>query len=557
MRFLGIFCLSLVACGAHAADGASSENAASDVPTCNVRDHGAKGDGKTKDTAALQAAVDACAGTGGTVEVPAGTYLSGTIRLASNMTLDLQAGATILGTQVDADYPTLTPPTNNSQLSNCQKALVYAEGTHDLHIKGSGVIDGNGGLAEWNNSKEATRPMAMFVVQGNGVSIDGITVRHSAMWSVVQMETDNLAISNFTVDSQQGSTRDGIDIVDCHHVTIDHANISSEDDSICLKSGVDRGVDDVKVTNSHVHTSGVANALKIGTATYGNFTNITFDTIDVAHADKAAMAVETVDGSTIQNIVFKNITYQDVGTPLFLIVGDRGVRPATAPRRIGSIDGVTFQNVTGSGGRHNWGSVISGLEQNGTTYPISNVHFDNVHVTLQGNVGNIPAVPPEYSGEYPDPNLWGNTPASGFFFRHVNGVTFANSSFTVAGADARPLYSGVDIANIAIPTSTVTFVLHAPGFAPGTQFAITGQTEAMPGFPITDLLTGWKSGIALSSTDGRTFTATAQLPQGAQFQYKAIATTNGTTDWERQQAGNRAAVIPGQAATTIDLTWQN
>ena len=267
--------------------------------------------------------------------------------------------------------------------------------------RGSGVIDGNGGLSEWNNSKEATRPIAMFVVQGNGVTLDGITVRSSAMWSVVQMETDNLAISNFTVDSQQGSTRDGIDIVDCHHVTIDNANISSEDDSICLKSGVARGVDDVKVTNSHIHTSGVANALKIGTATYGSFTNITFDTIDVAHADKAAMAVETVDGSPISNIVFRNITYQDVGTPFFLIVGDRGVRPANTPKIIGSIDGVTFQNITGSGGRHNWGSVVSGLSQNGTTYPISNLTFDNVHVTLQGNVSNIPATPPEYSGEYP------------------------------------------------------------------------------------------------------------------------------------------------------------
>ena len=139
----------------------------------------------------------------------------------------------------------------------------------------------------------------------------------------------------------------------------------------------------------------------------------------------------------------------------------------------------------------------------------------------------------------------------------MNGVTFTNSSFDVAGADARPLYTGVDISNIAVPSTAVTFVLHAPGLDPSAALAITGQTQAMPGFPFTDPLGNWQPGVKLTSADGATFTGTATFPQGAKLQYKAIAVTNGTLDWERQSLGNRSAVIPAESAATIDLTWQN
>jgi polygalacturonase len=441
----------LVSCaGPSAAPEIASEVASADADdrtrtACDVRDYGAKGDGTTKDTAAIQAAIDACAPVGGEVHLRDGIFRSGMIRLRSSMIFHVHGGASLVGTQDDADYPDTNPATDNTQLSNCKKALVYAEGEHDVHITGAGTIDGSGDAPRWQSSPERTRPMAIFVVLSQKVWIENVTVKNSAMWSVVNMEVDDLTVRNLTVDSTHGGTRDGIDLVDTHHVLVDGVTITSEDDSICLKSGTVKGVLDVTVQNSHVHSSGVANALKLGTASYGGFKDVTFDTIDIAHADKAAMAIESVDGAAIENIVFRNITFDDVGTPLFALIGDRGSRPAGAERRIGSIDGVHFKHVRGTGARHDWGSIVSGLSApDGSVHRIANVTFDDVVLTTLGGLSSVPTDPPEYAGQYPDPNLWGQVPAAGIFFRHAEGVSMTHTTITPSRPDARSVIVGRD-----------------------------------------------------------------------------------------------------------------
>lgn len=409
-------------------------------PVCDPRDHGAKADGKTKDTAALQAAIDACAGKGGTVYVHAGTYLTGMLRLKSEMVLHLDEKAKLLGTQDDADYPTQSPPTDNTQLRNCRKSLLYAESVTNLRLEGAGTIDGNGNTPKWIGPSslhpEATRPMAFFAVKSKNVSIKDVTIAHAAMWGLVNMEVDGLTIDHVTVDSQLSGNRDGIDVVDCHHVLIKDCTITSEDDSICIKSGARHGVDDVTVQSCRVKSL-IANALKLGTASYGSFTNLTFDDITVDSADKAAMAVESVDGADIRNIVFRNIAFKDVGSPVFILLGDRGETPANDVHKIGSIDGVRFENVTGMAMRYHWASPISGLSKGGKTYELKNLSFTNVHITNKGGLGSVPADPPEYAGQYPDPNLWGNTPAYGYFIRHADGVTLTDSTPMVSPGDAR------------------------------------------------------------------------------------------------------------------------
>jgi hypothetical protein len=555
-----------------ATPGANVSVTASTSASCDVHAYGAKGDGVTKDTAAIQAAIDDCAMKGGgDVWLQKGTFLSGMIRLKSRITFHVDGGATLKGSLDDADYPDTNPPTNNSQLSNCKKTLVYAESVSDIRITGAGTIDGGGDADKWVNTtaKEALRPMAIFIVLSQSVTIDTITVKNAAMWGVVNMETDNLAISKITVDSTHGATRDGIDVVDCHHVTIQDVTVSSEDDSICLKSGVARGVDDVTVKNAHILTSGVANALKLGTATYGPFTNITFDTIDLAHADKAAMAVESVDGAVVSNVTFKNITLHDVGTPFFLLVGDRGARPAGAAQIVGHIDGVHFENVSGDGARHDWGAIVSGLVENGVRHPVSNVTFTNVNVMVQGSFGQTPAAPPEYAGQYPDPNLWGEVPAEGLFLRHADDVTFVNSTIGGYHPDARPIFSAIDTSALAVPACDVTFVLrtdvNAPSYDPASDsFRVVGAAT-VAGVVATDPLGNWSAasgGVALTRTtddpSGRyRFSGHATLPQGAPLQFKAVVGSGASVTWERAALGNRSAVVPSTAATEIDLDWQN
>jgi polygalacturonase len=432
------------ACSGSAGSPAAETAFDSTPTTCDVRDYGATGDGTTKDTAAIQAAIDACSGAGGVVHLQNGTFRSGMLRLKGSLTLHVHTGATLLGTQDDADYPDTSPATDNTQLGNCRKAFLYAEDVTGLHIMGGGTIDGSGDAAAWQSSPERTRPMAIFVVLSHDVTIEDVSVKNSGMWSVVNMEVDDLTIRNVTVDSTHGATRDGIDLVDTHHVLVEGVDVTSEDDAICLKSGTARGVEDVTVRNSHVHSAGVANGLKLGTASYGGFKDVTFDTIDIAHADKAAMAVESVDGAPIENVVFRNITFSDVGTPFFALVGDRGARPAGAARRIGSIDTIRFEHIRGTAPRHDWGSIVSGLAgPDGVVHPISGVTFDDVVVTTGGGLAVVPNVPPEYAGQYPDPNLWGEVPASGVFFRHASGVSMTNTTITTDRPDVRPSISGL------------------------------------------------------------------------------------------------------------------
>ncbi len=401
----------------------------------DVKNYGAKGDGKTKDTQALQAAIDACAKTGGTVRLHDGVFLSGTITLKSNMHFTIEGTATLKGTQDDADYPDTNPKSDNTQLHNCRKTLVYAERATNLVIDGSGTIDGNGGKPEWQGSSkqrpERTRPMAVFIVQSDQVTIQDIKMKNAAMWGIVNMETDHLTIEHIDIHSPYGGTRDGIDIVDCHHVLVENCTIYSEDDSICLKSGTARGCLDVTVRKDHVLQSTVANGLKMGTASTGGFKNVTFEDVVVEHCDKAAMAVESVDGAAIQNITFKNITIHDAGTPLFVLLGHR-----SGPS-VGSIDSVTFDTVTADQTRHSWGSIVSGTSWQGTTYEVRNVVFRGCNLGFKGKLTEVPSDPPEYAGQYPDPNLWGAVPAAGIFFRHVHGVTLHDTTIDVKGKDVR------------------------------------------------------------------------------------------------------------------------
>ena len=361
-------------------------------------------------------------------------------------------------------------------------------------------------------------------------------------------------------------------------MTVDSVKVTSEDDSLCIKSGLPIGVDDVKITNSTVVHSGVANALKIGTASYGPITNVTFDTITIGGAGKAAMAVEAIDGSNIKNVTFRNITFTNVGTPFFVVTGDRGDKPAADPQIVGSIDGLTFTNITGTSGAGGWGSTFSGMEEGGKTSLVSDVSFSNVNVSFLADpkLTAAPATPIEYSyankGTYPDPGtLFGDVPAWGVYFRHVRNVSFVDTAFTLSGNDVRPMIAGDDVVGVGAPVSTVTFIVHTASGAPALDLsagalAITGATTEptasayalLPADPLGD----WSHvspalTLTASTTDPTTFTGTATIPQGATLSYKAIVTENGTTTYERSSAGNRAATVASSATSTIEISWQN
>jgi polygalacturonase len=464
--------------GPGGADAGDAANAPADAALriCDVKQYGAKGDGVTKDTAAIQAAIDDCATTGGEVLIEHGVFLSGMIVLASHITLDVDASATLLGSQDIADYPDRSPPVTNTQLADCKKALVYAESADDVHIQGAGTIDGNAtGVADWNGDvvPEGTRPMVIFTVASSNVSIQGLTVKNGAVWAVVNMQVEHLTIDGITVDNELGATHDGIDVVDGSDVLVQNCTIASGDDSICLKSGAAGGLSNVTVQNCTTTQSGVANGVKLGTASVGPFRNIDVENVSIANAQSAALAVESVDGSAISNVAFRHITTTNVGTPIFVLLGSRNRDPS----QVGSIDGVTFDDVQSTSMRYNWGSIVTGSVVGGQTFGISNLTFSNLQLAYVGAGANPNPAPytsdsfPEYQGQvpgqptgtlydqYPDAKFFTGTggnentsyhgPGYAFFVRHASGVTFTGCSTPLTGTDSRPPVATKDVTGLA------------------------------------------------------------------------------------------------------------
>ena len=209
----------------------------------NVRDFGAVGDGHALDTRSIQAAIDTCAAQGGgTVFVPAGRYVTGSLFLRSQITLYLDAGATLLGSEDPADYPIIegrwegrTQPTH--------APLISGQDLTTIALAGRGTIDGRGAYW-WRRHKERTldypRPRLVSFMRCANVLIEGITAINSPSWTITPAWCDNVTIHQITIrNPAESPNTDGINPDSCSNVHISDCHISVGDDCITIKSGIE------------------------------------------------------------------------------------------------------------------------------------------------------------------------------------------------------------------------------------------------------------------------------------------------------------------------------
>lgn len=397
-------------------------------PVHDVFKYGAKGNGLTKDTASIQAAIDACAGTGGSVWLHDGKFLSGMIRLKSNMTFYIDASATLLGATDDADYPKTIPNTRNiNAQTGLWRGLIHSEGADNLTITGGGTIDGQGDIPKWRmNGGETKRPVLVYLTLGKHIEVSNLKLRRSAMWTFVPLECDYLTIRNIDINCNLFGNRDGIDPCDCQHVLIENCTFFTDDDAICFKSGHPRGVSDVIVRKCTILKSERASGIKFGTIGYGGFRNMLFEDITINDVDKGGISVESVDGAGISNVTFRRIKMTDVGAPIFIILGNRGTTPKGGPRKIGSVDGITFEDVTARNVKSPWGCAIAGMKVDSVARKVKNITFRRMDCVFKDGLTTSPPAPGENLGPYgyPECNMWGNLPAYGYYVRHAENVRF-------------------------------------------------------------------------------------------------------------------------------------
>lgn len=433
--------------GARATEPSSPPN-----PVFDPFKYGAKGDGTTNDRAALQRALDACAGTGGSVYLHDGKFLTGQITLGSDTTLFIGPTATLLGIQstAESDYPAKKAATDNHINVTCQKRLIWGEGLKNVTIAGGGTIDGQGDFKPWLSGKtkvqEYERPSILEFARCDNVQVSGIKIVRSACWTQVYLECNHLVLRKLTIDTGNlPGNRDGMDICDCHDVLIEDCDVKSQDDGICFKSGNSVGCSHVLVRNCVVDKLGISagNPVKFGTASQGSFRDVVCENITVKNTRNSAFTWESVDGAVIENVEVRHCRVSNVGQVIALILGQRRGKG-------GTIRNVVFRDIVAEAGARPIACFVSGVPGQS----IEDVQFIGLDLRLPGGVATPPSAPAEYAGEYPEGTHFGDLPSYAFYVRHASGVTFKDCKFDVDRPDVRPWLVTQDVSRLSVTNVT-------------------------------------------------------------------------------------------------------
>ncbi len=442
----------------------------------DVRDFGAVGDGITMCTHSIQAAIDKAAASGkGVVIIPTGTFLTGSIHLRSHIELHLDKGAVLLGSSKRKDY-----------VKGNWYSLVIGNKLEDISITGQGTIDGQGkALAQdvlrmvdtgevkipphgWRPS-ELDRPQILEIQDSKRVRVEGITIKNSACWVQSYRRCLDLTIKGIKVDSKTYWNNDGIDVMDCKNVQITDCDVDAADDGICLKSEAKGAMcEDIQIMDCRVRSS--ASAIKFGTASHGGFRNIEVRNIAVRDTYRSAIALESVDGGTLENILVSDITAVNTGNAFFIRLGHRNLKapPGKVHRVI-----IRDMDVQVPIGQPDKGYPFPGppfLEPHNLVpscivghrdAAIEDVLLERIKIRFGG--GGLKEIAsrtvdqvPERPSDYPDFTMFGELPAWGVYIRHAKGIKIHDLTVALDAPDYRPAFVVDDVNGLDLDPVTVT-----------------------------------------------------------------------------------------------------
>jgi Glycosyl hydrolases family 28 len=436
--------------------------------TLDITILGAKGDGLTMNTLFIQQAIDSVAAKGGgVVLVPAGHFVTAVLHLRSNVEFHLADSAVLDGSTHRTDYG-----------KERASALLIADNQHDISVTGKGIIDGRGREVvadvfrmlregtlqdpEWQHENpwhqkrptESNRPGLIDFKNCNGVQIIDITLKDAAAWVQTYTECNHLTLENMRVESTAYFNNDGIDVVDCQDVHITGCHVNAADDGICLKSSNPASrCDTVVIENCVVRSS--ASAVKFGTASRGGFRNVSIRNITVYDTYRSAIALESVDGGTLEDVQVQGITARNTGNAIFIRLGHRRQNAPTGIIRHITIKDVTVEVPAGKPDKgyetegpdilypHNvFPSSITGIPG----HPVEDITLENIRITYYGKddpaaglygLDSLAQIP-ENEKDYPEFSMFGELPAWGFYVRHAKNIHFRHVSLSRKDPSFRP-----------------------------------------------------------------------------------------------------------------------
>jgi polygalacturonase len=490
----GVAGAALPLVGAGAAAASPAEAAAGTGPTgpgriFDVTHFGARGNGVTIDTPAINRAIEAAAaagrgpgGPGGTVYFPAGTYASYSVHLKSNVALYLAQNATLLaaapanGRGYDPAEPGAGNAFQDFGHSHWHNSLIWGEGLENITIHGPGKIDGSGLIRVGDLESaplQGNKTIALKLCRN--VAIRDITIFNAGHFAILPTGVDNFRIDSVVIDTN----RDGINLDCCRNVRISNTTVNSpNDDAIVLKSSYAlnelRATENVTIDNCMVsgyllgtlldgtfQTAGFGRTgrIKFGTESNGGFKNIAISNVIFEYC--LGLALETVDGGLLEDVTISNITMRNVLMPFFLRLGARMRGPAGLA--VGTLRRVSISNVIVHNADPRFPSTIAGIPG----HNIEDIRISNVRHHMLGGLtpANAVANPREAENAYPEPTMFGILPAYGFFIRHAKGVTLDNVEVRYEQTDTRPAFVLRDVADADFHHDRADKAQGAPTFA--------------------------------------------------------------------------------------------
>ena len=431
----------------------------------NVRDYGAKGDGTTLDTWAIQTAIDKCTlDGGGQVFLPSGTYLTGCIVLKNNVDFHLSVGAVLLGSSNRTDYkiriPSFESRTNDLYVN---RSIIYAENAENVSLTGNGIIDGNGTHKNYSiTNPQKNRPFIARFIGCKNLTIRDVSMLEAANWTCHLLGCEGVLIDGLKIKNSVRANRDGLDIDGCKDVTVSNCRIASMDDAIVLKSTGPAICENINITNCHV--SSHASGIKMGTETTGGFKNINIVNCTITNIPTySGIALMIVDGGSMKNININNITMNNVNIPFMVRLGNRAraYKSGLPTPETGSIENIGISNVIVTNAGQT--SHITGLGLHKKR--LKNISFNNITVdynkSYKGKIVAYNKVPLK-EADYPSGQLYGtNLPASAFYFRNVTGLKLNNIDVSLS-EDARIPIVFDQITNLQMLDSRAKAIIGTP-----------------------------------------------------------------------------------------------
>ena len=415
-----------------------------------ITQYGAKGDGKTVNTKAIQLAIDACSKSGGKVIIPQGSFVSGTLFLKDNVTLFLQGGARLLGSTDLEDYPKTTTNFRFWGDAWTFQSLIIAHGVKNVSIEGNGIIDGRGAsfpvLTKKKPDKYKNRPYLLWFAESEGIVVKDVELRNSAMWMQSYIRCDKLRIDGITVYNHSNRNNDMMDIDGCKDVIVTRVIGDSEDDGITLKSTCDRVGENISISNCLL--SSHCNAIKFGTETTAGFRNVVISdcvvrrssvttTLSGCAEGSSGISIEMVDGGLMENVSIQNIVIDGPLVPLFVRLGNRARKHySEAPEPgMGVMRNVSVSQIVATASS-SIGCSVTGVPGG----KVENFSLTNCSFVCKGGVREdlIQREIPELENLYPEANMFGTLPAYGLYVRHAKNIRLEGLSFYLIEKDARP-----------------------------------------------------------------------------------------------------------------------